>query len=95
MASSSGSVTSLPFSNTAPEARGCVHKPKTKVTHAQMQPVVQFGSDKPIPTLQSIKYDQQIQQQVDQRLRELADIAQTGTCSKVKSQRGGQVDVFV
>ena len=38
---SSGSVTSLPFSNTAPEASGCVHKPKAKVTHAQTQPVVQ------------------------------------------------------
>ena len=60
-----------------------------------MQPVAQVRSDKSIPTLQSIKYDQQIQEQVDQRLRELADIAQTGTCSKVKSQRGGQVDVFV
>ena len=95
LASSSGSMTSFPFSNTTPETSGQVHKPKAKVTHVQMQPVVQVGSDKSIPTLQSIKYDQQIQQQVDHCLRELEDIAQTGTCTMVKSQRGGQVDVFV
>ena len=95
LASSSGSMTSFPFSNTTPETSGRVHKPKAKVTHAQTQPVVQVGSDKSIPTLQSIKYDQQIQQQVDHHLRQLADIAQTGTCNKVKSQRVGQVDVFV
>ena len=94
LASSSGSMTSFPFSNTTPETSGRVHKPKAKVTHVQTQPDVQVGSDKSIPTLQSIKYDQQIQQ-VDHPLRELADIAQTGTCTKVKSQRGGQVDVFV
>ena len=87
-------VNSLPLSHSAPEASGCGHKVKAKVTQVQTQPVVQVGSNTSIPTLQSIKYDQQIQKQVDQRLRELADIAQTGTCNKVKSQRGGQVDVF-
>ena len=88
-------VNSLPLSHSMPEASGRSHKVKAKVTHAQTQPVVQVGLDTSIPILQFIKYDQQIQKQVDQRLRELAAIAQTGTCNKVKSQRGGQVDVFV
>ena len=70
-------------------------KIKAKVTHAQTQLVVQVGSENGLTTLQSLKYDYQIQAQVDQPLRELADIAQTGTFTKVKSQRGGQVDVFV
>ena len=84
LASTSGPVSSLPLSHTVPEVSGCVHKTKAKVTHAQTQPVVQVGSDSTVPTLQSLKYDQQIQEQVDQRFRELADIAHIGTCSKVK-----------
>ena len=88
-------VNALPLGHSVPEASSRGHKAKAKVTHAQMQPVVQVGSDTSVPTLQSIKYDQQIQTQVDQRLWELADIAQTGTYNKVKSHCGGQVDVFV
>ena len=46
--------------------------------------------------MHSIRYNQQIQAQVDQRLCELADIEQTGTSTKVKSQGGGGgIDVFV
>ena len=95
LASTSGTVNALALSQSVPEASSHGQKTKTKVSHAQTQPVVQVGSDTSVPSLQAIKYDQQIQAQVDQRLRELADIAQTGTCNKVKSQRGGQVDVFV
>ena len=79
------------MSKTAPVASGRVQKTKTMVTHAQTQPVVQARSENALPTLNSLKYDQQIQAQVDQRFRELADVAQTGTSTKVKSQRGGQV----
>ena len=95
LASTSGSVDALPLSKSVPEASSRGQKIKAEVSHAQTQPVVQVGSDTTIPSLQAIKCDQQIQAQVDQRLRELADIAQTGTLNKVKSQRGGQVDVFV
>ena len=94
LASISGTVDVLPLSKSVPEASSRGQKTKTKVSHAQTQPVVQVGSDTSVPSLQAIKYDQQIQGQVDHRLRELADIAQTGTCNKVKSQHGGQVDVF-
>ena len=58
--------------------------------------MVQFGSDSKVPSLQKIRYDPNIQVQVDQYLRaELADISQTGISNKVKSQRGGQVEVLV
>ena len=94
-ASTSGMINTVPLSHSAHEASSRGSKPKTKVSHVQTQPVAQVGSDTSLPSLQMIKRDQQIQAQVDQRLRQLADIAQTGTCNKVKSQRGGQVDVFV
>ena len=45
--------------------------------------------------MHEIKCDPNIQVQVDQWLRELADISQTGTSSKLKSQRGGPVEVLV
>ena len=93
--STSGMVNTVPLSKSVHEASSRGQKPKAKVSLTQTQPVVQVGSDTSVPSLQAIKQDQQIQAQVDQRLRQLADIAQTGTCNKVKSQRGGQVDVFV
>ena len=73
LASTSGTVDALPLSKSVPEARLCGQKTKTKVSHTQTQAVV--GSDTSVPSLQTIKYDQQIQAQVDHRLRELADIA--------------------
>ena len=95
LASTSGTVDMLPLSNSVPEASSRGQKTKTKVPHAQTQPVVQVGSDTSVPSLQAIKCDQQMQAQIDHQLRELADIAQAGTCNKVKSQCGGQVDVLV
>ena len=55
----------------------------------------QVGADSRVPSLQEIKCDSNIQIQVYQRLRELAEISQTGTSNKVKSQRSGQVEVLV
>ena len=95
LSSTSGMVNTVPLSKSVHEASSRGQKPKAKASLTQTQPVVQVGSDTSVPSLQAIKHDQHIQAQVDQRLRELADIAQTGTCNKVKSQRGGQVDVFV
>ena len=36
-----------------------------------------------------------LQLKVDQRLQELSNLAKSGTISKLKSQRGGNVDVLV
>ena len=36
-----------------------------------------------------------LQLKVDQRLRELSDLAKSGTSQKIKSQRGGPVDVLI
>ena len=71
------------------------HQVKAPVTDTQTQVVVQIGSDSRVPSLQKITYDPNIQAQVDQHLRELADISQTGIFNKVKSQRDGQVEALV
>ena len=48
-----------------------------------------------LPTLESVKEDVLIKLKVKQRLQELTDLAKTGTNSKLKSQRGGNVEVMV
>ena len=70
LSSTSDSASSFYLSCTVPETSGRAHKIKAKVTHTQAQSDVHVGSDSHLPTLQSLKYDQQIQAQVDQRLRE-------------------------
>ena len=48
-----------------------------------------------LPTFDSLKEDAVIQSKVEQRLQELSELAKTGTIQKLKSQRGGQVEVMV
>ena len=48
-----------------------------------------------LPTFDSLKEDVMIQSKVEQRLQELSELAKTGTLQKLKSQRGGQVEVMV
>ena len=48
-----------------------------------------------LPTLQSVKEDALKQLKVKQRLQKLTDLAKTGMNSKLKSQRGGNVEVMV
>ena len=48
-----------------------------------------------LPTIDSLKEDAMIQSKVEQRLLELSELAKTGTTQKLKSQRGGQVEVIV
>ena len=73
---------------------------KTKVKQQKMvnttvkQQPKAFDEQK-LPTLQSVKEDALIQLKVEQRLQELTDLAKTGMNSKVKSQRGGNVEVMV
>ena len=52
------------------------------------------STSKNIPPLVALRHDVRVQQEVQARLRELADNTQAGN-SKIKSQRGGAVDVYV
>ena len=47
-----------------------------------------------VPALKTLHQNKFIQSQVDERLKELSNMAQ-GTDKKIKSQRGGSVDIFV
>ena len=47
-----------------------------------------------LPSLQTLRTEMQIQQQVEQRLKEITDLSATGMDNKLRSQRGG-VEVFV
>ena len=51
--------------------------------------------DHKLPTLHSIREDAIIQSKVEQRLQELSKLAKTGTIQKLKSQRGGHIEVMV
>ena len=95
MASTLGTASPRSLNNTAQMASGHVRQAKVPVRNTQTQSVAQVGSDSKVPSLQKIKCDPNIQVQVDQCLLELADISQTGTLNKVKSQWGGQVEVLV
>ena len=68
-------------------------KPKEKIAPKPQQHVEAFEQN--LPTLDSLKEDALIQSKVEQRLQELTDLAKTGTTQKIKSQRGGSVEVTV
>ena len=96
MASTLGTASPRSLNNTSQMASGHVQQAKVPVRHSQTpRTVAQVGSDSRVPSLQEMKCDPNIQVQVNQRLRELAEISQTGTSNKVKSQPGGQVEVLV
>ena len=48
-----------------------------------------------LPTLENLKKKVSIQQLVEDRIKELQHISKTGTDPKLKSPRGGQVEVLV
>ena len=48
-----------------------------------------------LPTLENLKKNVSIQQLVEDRIKELQQISKTGTDPKLKSQRGGQVEVLI
>ena len=48
-----------------------------------------------LPNLQTMRHDRFIQEQVENRLKELSGLNKKGIDSKIKSQRGGAVDVYV
>ena len=48
-----------------------------------------------VPSLAHIRQNANIQQKVDQRIKELQPLSNAGMDSKIKSLRGGTVDIFV
>ena len=71
-------------------------KSKTKkVINTKASQQFETSNECKLPTLQSVKEDALIQLKVEQRLQELTELAKTGTSSKLKSQRGGNVEVMV
>ena len=48
-----------------------------------------------VSSLADIRQNANIQKKVDQRIKELQQLSNTGTDSKIKSLRGGSVDIFV
>ena len=73
-----------------------------RVSNARCRTVDAMSEDKPqsaqsvqsILLLNTLRQDRSIQSQVDERLKELSNMAQ-GTDQKIKSQRGDPVDIFV
>ena len=53
------------------------------------------NNNRTLPSLSSIRQNANIQQQVDQRIHELSLLAKTSMDSKIKSQRGGPVEVYI
>ena len=69
-----------------------------KLLSAKSDPKLEAKSEtqaSKLPTFDSLKEDAMIQSKVEQRLQELSELAKTGTIQKLKSQRGGQVEVMV
>ena len=52
-------------------------------------------SDVKLPDLKSIRHDRFIQQQVEERIKQLSGLDKKGIETKIKSLRGGEVDVYV
>ena len=72
---------------------GKVSKPK-KISE-KLQQSCSKSTDSKIGQFTSMADKILLQLKVDQRLQELLDLAKSGTISKLKSQRGGNVDVLV
>ena len=75
---------------------------KTESTHAEKSTPTTSSdccsqsSTAHIPSLEYIRANNQIQRSVEDRIKELQQLAKTGMSeNKIKSQRGGSVDVFV
>ena len=82
-----------------------VHKSRSKVKKPVCKPVTASSNltvpqgeahlQEKLPNLQTLRHDRFIQEQVDNRLKELSGLNKKGIDSKIKSQRGGAVDVYV
>ena len=70
--------------------KDCKVKKSGKNAQATVKPNEHTGSNSHDLTDETL-----LQLKVDQRLQELSDLAKTGTHSKLKSQRGGAVEVLI
>ena len=66
-----------------------------KVVRTKLKQQSETYNECKLPTLESVKEDALIQLKVEKRLQELTDLAKTTTNLKLKSQRGGNVEVMV
>ena len=48
-----------------------------------------------LPDLHTIRHDKLVQEQVEERIRQLSNSDKKGTDPRIKSQRGGSVDIYV
>ena len=85
-------------SKSVPKSRSKVKKSVCKPVAASSNLTVAQGEadlHENLPNLQTMRHDRFIQEQVENRLKELSGLNKKGIDSKVKSQRGGAVEVFV
>ena len=68
---------------------------KKRAASSSLKPssVEEVGNN--MPSLHTLWNDRSIQDQIQDRLRELSGVDKKGTDLKIKSQRGGSVDIFV
>ena len=81
-----------------------VHKSRSKVKKSVCKPVAACSNltvsqgeadlQEKLPKLQTMCHDRFIQEQVENRLKELSGLNKKGIDSKIKSQRGGSFDVY-
>ena len=82
-----------------------VHKSHSKVRKSVCKPVAASSNlivpqgeahlQEKLPNLQTMRHDRFIQEQVENRLKVLSGLNKKGIDSKIKSQRGGEVDVYI
>ena len=85
-------------SKCVPKSRSRVKKSVCKPIAASSNLTVSQGEadlQEKLPNLQTMRHDRIIQEQVENRLKELSGLTKKGIDSKIKSQRGGSVDVYV
>ena len=85
-------------SKSVPKSRSRVKKFVCKPIAASSNLTVSQGEadlQEKFPNLQTMLHDRIIQEQVENRLKELSGLNKKGIESKIKSQRGGSVDVYV
>ena len=66
-----------------------------KVVNTKSKQQPETFNEHRLPTLESVKEDTLMQLKVEQRLQGLTDLAKTVTNLKLKSQRGGNVEVMI
>ena len=85
-------IESKPASPAKPKAKKLTKKKRTASSSLKPSSVEEASN---VPSLHTLRNDRPIQDQIQDRLRELSGIDKRGTDKKIKSQRGGAVNIFV